>query len=1338
MLIDGSRIVTCAHVVEDATHSQAHAPMGPVWVDFPALGDEGRMDDPVEARVITSGGWFPVDGIGRGDIAVLELVGTAPDGCQAPPLLRPPRMRGHGFRVTGFPALRQFGVEATGVVGDAGGPGWEWIQLEQPDRASYRVAKGFSGGPVWDEQAEAVVGIVVVVDDDDDARIAFMIPIGIVEQTWAPLRGSIGWRVRFDRARDTHWDERARGTHAGAATQQFFTGRTAALRDLVAWIARPDGRARVVTGRPGSGKSAVLARLVMCADAVELPRMGITDEDRSRWTIPPIGAIDLAIVATGRPSRWIVDTIARWFDIDADTRGRSSDQVVAALVAGLRGVAERAQRVPVIVIDQLDAAHNPLEIVNQLLGVLHGAGVAHLIIGLQSQDESPVLALLARFCDELDLDERAGAAPDVGAGYLDLADLQQYIAKWLVADGPAGYREDRATALRVAGLAAHRAQPSFLVGRLVAHWLTMQKEVFDGPLERFPADVDQAMDRYIGGFAPVLHNTLRDLLSALALAEGSGLPATGPVWPATARAVSRRGYAAKDVEWVCQQAASLIVQAAEFDGRRSCRLFHDALVQSLSPPAEQQAGVQERVVAQLGSLYPPGSGDDTDPYVEQHLAAHAAKAPLHAWDWIGDRLELLDRLHPAAVRSAALRTALRQSLLPRAVVGVIQSQDLMAASGRSDRTGLRQLGMARASGRTQFSDEHSGLSATWSVRSAVIVQHPAHLPLDAGDAVNALAGFAGPGGAPILLVGCDDGAVRMWDATTGDRFGTPLRSERAIRAVAACGVNGSVCVVGAGDGALVRIWDPVSGGEPDLVDTRQPGIVRAVAAFTRDGRLCIATAADGDHEIAIWDRAGDRVATLAGQGPYRSLVATADGARIHAGSEDGAVVVWDLDGPPADGAVMAPVNVLTGPTDWVRSLCTFTAAGIAYVAAAGDDRRLRVWCPPAPNAMLDPETGHVGAVLAVAAYSSDGVHVVATTGGDAAIRLWDAVSGKPIGQPLTGHSGPVCALTAYDVATGDARIASGGQDGTLRIWNPRSAVRIGAPIAAPVLVVAVPGDGRMLTGGLDGIVRIWDPVTGTELDRFDAGVGAVRAIGPGFRKHEYAFGGDAECVRFFDVDKRVETAVPLEGHAGPVRALTTWTACDKTPMVATAGDDATVRLWDQASGVEIMAALSPRENPIRALAAFEDQGRWRLAVAGDSRTLHLRDTATRDSDEIALEGHQDWVMAVCAYPGAGGIALLASAGDDGSVRTWRPRVAEQLAVLGCHDAPVRAIAACSVDGRTRIVTGGDDATVRVWDPGTYGEPRVIRLGAKVNAVAWIEGGVVAGTDEGHVVLDLRP
>src|SRR5580704_14465214 len=62
-----------------------------------------------------------------------------------------------------------------------------------------------------------------------------------------------------------HWDVKARGVEAITQAGDFFEGRVTALAELSGWIASPlgDGRARVVTGKPGSGKSALLGRLFM-------------------------------------------------------------------------------------------------------------------------------------------------------------------------------------------------------------------------------------------------------------------------------------------------------------------------------------------------------------------------------------------------------------------------------------------------------------------------------------------------------------------------------------------------------------------------------------------------------------------------------------------------------------------------------------------------------------------------------------------------------------------------------------------------------------------------------------------------------------------------------------------------------------------------------------------------------------------------------------------------------------------------------------------------------------------------------------------------------------------
>jgi hypothetical protein len=60
-----------------------------------------------------------------------------------------------------------------------------------------------------------------------------------------------------------HWSPKARGVERDAKRGWYFTGRTQVLYDLAAWLAggHADGRVRVVSGGPGSGKSAVLARL---------------------------------------------------------------------------------------------------------------------------------------------------------------------------------------------------------------------------------------------------------------------------------------------------------------------------------------------------------------------------------------------------------------------------------------------------------------------------------------------------------------------------------------------------------------------------------------------------------------------------------------------------------------------------------------------------------------------------------------------------------------------------------------------------------------------------------------------------------------------------------------------------------------------------------------------------------------------------------------------------------------------------------------------------------------------------------------------------------------------
>jgi WD40 domain-containing protein len=71
---------------------------------------------------------------------------------------------------------------------------------------------------------------------------------------------------------------------------------------------------------------------------------------------------------------------------------------------------------------------------------------------------------------------------------------------------------------------------------------------------------------------------------------------------------------------------------------------------------------------------------------------------------------------------------------------------------------------------------------------------------------------------------------------------------------------------------------------------------------------------------------------------------------------------------------------------------------------------------------------------------------VAVTGGDdGTVRVWDLASGTAVGEPLTGHTGWVRSVA---VGTLDGRpiAVTGGFDQTVRMWGLASGTPVGQPL----------------------------------------------------------------------------------------------------------------------------------------------------------------------------------------------------------------------------------------------------------------------------------------------------
>jgi WD40 repeat protein len=847
----------------------------------------------------------------------------------------------------------------------------------------------------------------------------------------------------FDDAFDPrHFIECASGAGPilGPADQLIgcFTGRDRELGQLLPWLnGEAAGSLAVVTGSPGTGKSALIGVLV-CASHPQL--RALTRDVWDRVAEVPSRIPGLAVVhARQRSTATVAASLARQLRLGDVAAPGELIRIASKLPSG-----------QIVVLDALDEADDAVCLMRELLLPLacarldDGRSAVRLLVGVRPYPEYAQLLEAARtdgFVADLDT---------VGREILE-NDLYRYVVDLMRSDpvyrerGPAcGALAGQVSRVLAAVADGSRGWGAFTAARMFIRNLLASRG--SSPLtvaeaedlgSRIPPTLLGILDLDLAG---ARHGALlRRVLSVVADARGQGMPLTVisriviDLWPEAADARIREAL---------QQGRFYLRQATDTDGRPLYRLFHEGLTGNLR---EELPGLI--LPSLMEPLGPAGARTwgVADPYILRHAFEHAAEA--------GKEDEIL--ADPGFLIYAD------QAVVEPLLTGPLQAVFLasLETSGTTSRVDRGALALnASLAGLSDLAERTESLPAerplSWNPRWAI------------GRVDTGLLNIR----TSVLITWGADGAIKTWDSVTHEQVGEPIAGGHgAIISAAVIQADDRPLIAAGNEDGTVQLWDLKAGrAASEATSGHGQGMygdgfecyVTAVAAGRRNGENIVVTGGM-DGAIRIWSIDGMtpvgkrmtidynpalriEIPTPSQSMAVRSLVLSELDAGLAAlvSRDDDRLILWDLGS--FKSKTLDYFAAATGKMDGKPVAISVGKEGMVIWDITSRRR--------AAGAVSGSET-----VIRVATSVVDGRLLAITTSRDGSIRVWDLAARHQIGHAMAGHTSAIC-RPAVGTLRGEPVAATGDDDGEVRIWDIRRYHQRGAALKAhdaPVLGVGL-------------------------------------------------------------------------------------------------------------------------------------------------------------------------------------------------------------------------------------------------------------------------------------------